>query len=67
VVGSVETCGVWGNDKLAFASVNASYQAETKIGQSRVLLVLRKPLAQWQLLAAARDPIPRPATWDSRT
>jgi hypothetical protein len=56
-VGAVATCGVWGNGKLAFASANASYEADTKIGHSAVLLVFRKPAAQWQLLAAARDPV----------
>jgi hypothetical protein len=37
--------------------VNTSYDAETRIGDTAVLLVLRKPLFKWQLLVAARDPI----------
>jgi hypothetical protein len=56
-VAVVQPCGVWGNDKLAIASVNASYEAETALGHTLALLVLRKPSSQWQLLAAARDPI----------
>jgi hypothetical protein len=53
----VQHCGIWGNDKLAIASINASYVAETALGHTLALLVLRKPSSQWQLLAAARDPI----------
>lgn len=56
-VAVVRPCGVWGNDKLVFAWVNVSYEAETKLGHTPVLLVLRKPSSRWQLLAAARDPI----------
>jgi hypothetical protein len=56
-VGELRACGAWGNDKLAVASVNASYEAETTMGHALVLLVLRRPSSNWQLLVAARDPI----------
>ena len=56
-VRDVTSCGAWGNNKLAFAWVNVSYEAETKLGHALVLLVFRKPSSRWQLLAAARDPI----------
>jgi hypothetical protein len=56
-VGALRVCGIWGNDRLAFALVNTSYDAETRVGDTAVLLVLRKPLFKWQLLVAARDPI----------
>jgi len=55
--GGIQPCGVWGNEKLAIASVNAAYDANTTLGHTRLLLVLRKPSVQWQLLVAARDPI----------
>ncbi len=63
-VASTRLCGVWGNDRLTFASVNASYEAETAIGHARVLLILRKPVGQWQLLVAARDPVSTSAFLD---
>jgi hypothetical protein len=53
----VRPCGVWGNDKLAFVSIAASYTGETAIGHMPILLALRKPAAQWQLLVATRDPV----------
>ena len=58
-VGTVQLCGLWGNDKLAFATVNASYEAESALGHVLVLTVLRKaePQSQWKLLVASRDPI----------
>jgi hypothetical protein len=37
--------------------VNTSYETETKLGDTLVLLMLRKPLSHWQLLVASRDPI----------
>src|SRR5688572_22715590 len=55
-VHAVQSCGVWGNDKLAFATVNASHEGGITTGHTRVVLVLRKPSQQWQLLTAARDP-----------
>jgi hypothetical protein len=56
-VGGVRPCGMWGNRRLAFAHVSVSYEADKAIGHTPVLMVLRKPSFQWQLLVAARDPI----------
>jgi hypothetical protein len=56
-VAAVRPCGMWGNDRLAIASVNAAYEGHATLGHARVLLVLRKPAHQWQLLVAARDPV----------
>jgi hypothetical protein len=56
-VRAVHSCGVWGNEKLAFASVTASYETGAAVGRVPLLLVLRKPSSRWQLLVAARDPI----------
>lgn len=56
-VGVLRPCGLWGNDRVAFVSVNALYEAETTLGHTPVLLVFRKPAAQWRLLVASRDPI----------
>jgi hypothetical protein len=56
-VGTVQPCGIWGNSRVAFASLNVSYDAETTVGHTRVLIVLRKQSSRWQLLAVARDPV----------
>jgi len=56
-VETVRTCGSWGNKKLAFAAVSATYDAENTLGQTQVLMIFRRPATQWQLLVAARDPI----------
>ena len=56
-VGGVAVCGGWGNERLAFATVNASYQADTSIGHASLLLAFRKISSQWGLLVAARDPV----------
>ena len=56
-VGHVAVCGGWGNERLAFVMVNASYQAESKIGHAAVLLAFRKTSSAWRLLVAARDPV----------
>jgi len=56
-VGGVQTCDVWGNRKLAIALVKAAYESKTMLGEARVLLVFRKPAAQWQLLVVTRDPV----------
>ena len=56
-VGGVAVCGGWGNERLAFATVNASYQADTTIGHASLLLAFRKTSSQWRLLVAARDPV----------
>jgi hypothetical protein len=56
-VGRVAMCGEWGNERLAFVTVNASYQAETKIGHASLLLAFRKTSSAWRLLVATRDPV----------
>src|SRR5207248_1998970 len=56
-VTSTRACAVWGNDRLAVASVSASYEANSTLGHALVLIVLRKPFLRWQVLVAARDPI----------
>ena len=56
-VGSVAVCGGWGNERLAFVTVTASYQADTAIGHASLLLAFRKTSSLWQLLVAARDPV----------
>jgi hypothetical protein len=53
----VQTCSIAGNQKLAFVLLKASYTSDATIGQTSVLLVLRKPASRWQLLVAARDPV----------
>ena len=56
-VGSVAVCGGWGNERLAFVTVKASYQSDTKVGHSSLLLAFRKVSARWRLLVAASDPV----------
>lgn len=56
-VRAVHSCGIWGNARLAVASVTASYETGTAVGRVPLLLVLHKPSSRWQLLVAARDPI----------
>lgn len=56
-VGAALACGVWGNSKLAFVRVLASYQGEDTIGRLPVMLVFRKTSSHWQLLVTARDPV----------
>jgi hypothetical protein len=56
-VGGVAACRGWGNERLAFVAVNASYQADTTIGHASLLLAFRKTSSQWRLLVAARDPV----------
>src|SRR5207249_9246265 len=56
-IATVQSCSIWGNDKFMVAAVNASFEAETSVGTNRVLLVLRKPGSEWQLLVVARDPV----------
>ena len=55
-VGRVRPCGLVGTGKLAFVLVEASYEAERKIGHAPLALALRRQGAGWQLLVAARDP-----------
>jgi hypothetical protein len=57
IVGGVVVCGGWGNERLSFATVSASYQADTTIGHASLVLVFRKTLSLWRLLVAARDPV----------
>jgi hypothetical protein len=56
-VGGVVVCEGWGNERLAFVTVNASYQADTTIGHASLLLAFRRTSSQWRLLVAARDPV----------
>jgi hypothetical protein len=62
-VASTQSCGSFGNDRFVIAQVTAAYKAESSIGQTLVLLVLRKPSSVWQLLAASRDPISNADFW----
>jgi len=55
-VDKVAVCGGWGNERLAFVTVNASYQAD-RIGHAALVLVFRRTSSTWQLLVAARDPV----------
>ena len=54
-VRAVRTCDVQGNDRLAVASVTATYESANALGHAPVLLVLRNVNSRWQLLVAARD------------
>ena len=56
-VGGARICGVWANATLAFASVAAAYETDDALGETRVVLVLRKSASQWRLLVATRDPV----------
>ena len=56
-VGGVAVCEGWGNERLAFVTVNASYQADTRIGHASLLLAFRKTSSLWRLLVATRDPV----------
>jgi hypothetical protein len=56
-VRAVRTCDVQGNDKLAVASVTATYESANALGHAVVLLVLRNINSRWHLLVAARDPV----------
>ena len=55
--GDVRACATWGNQKLAFVSVVASYEAQEVAGHTSLLLVLRKSSSEWRVLAVARDPV----------
>ena len=41
-VGDVAVCGSWGNERLAFVTVNASYHADTTLGHASLLLGFRR-------------------------
>jgi hypothetical protein len=53
----VQPCGFWGNDQLAFAWVNASYETTSALGHKLVLLAFRRAVSGWKLLIASQDPI----------
>lgn len=55
-VSETAACGFWGSDNLAFVSVVSSYESSRAVGQTPLLLVLRKHDAQWRLLVASTDP-----------
>ena len=56
-VGGIAVCGGWGNERLAFVTVNGSYQAASTIGHASLLLAFRKTSSLWRLLVATRDPV----------
>lgn len=56
-VGGIAICGGWGNERLAFVTVNSSYHADTAIGHVSLLLAFRKTSSLWRLLVATRDPV----------
>jgi hypothetical protein len=56
-VDTVASCGVWGNERLAFALQRAAFDVGGTIGHASLLLVFRRPATTWQLLAASRDPV----------
>jgi hypothetical protein len=56
-VGGIAVCDGWGNERLAFVTVNGSYQADTTIGHASLLLAFRKTSSLWRLLVATRDPV----------
>lgn len=56
-LGGRAVCDRWGNERLAFVTITASYQADTTIGHASLLLVFRQVSSSWQLLVAARDPV----------
>jgi hypothetical protein len=54
---SVNACGIFGNEKLNFVSLVASFSNERAVGQISLLAALRKPLEKWNLLTITADPI----------
>jgi hypothetical protein len=64
-VSSTRACSWWGNDKLAVAQAHVSYEGESTVGQTPVLLVLRKSSSGWRLLVASRDPITHSVFWQA--
>ena len=49
--------GYWGNDRIAFVPMLGTFESDTSLGTTRLLLVFRKAADQWKLLTAASDPI----------
>jgi hypothetical protein len=56
-VAEIKGCGYWGDERLAFVPIVASYESARALGQISLLLILRKQDTQWQLLTASTDPI----------
>jgi hypothetical protein len=69
-VEAVKSCGVSGNNKLAFVSLVTSFAAKVRepdmtyraqpgmdLGQQSILAVLRNQRGSWQLLAITHDPL----------
>ena len=54
---NVNACGTFGNERLSFVPVVASFSSDQGIGQKTLLAVLRKPLEKWQLLTITHDPV----------
>jgi hypothetical protein len=52
---AIQPCGAWGNDRLVFVQMTASYTAPKAIGWVRLLMVLRKEHDAWSLLVASTD------------
>lgn len=56
-VGAIETCALWGNERLAFVFAVATYEGIEVLGQAPLLLGLRRQSAEWRVVVAARDPV----------
>lgn len=56
-VGAINTCAVWGNERLAFVLAVAAYESTDALGQAPLLLGLRRQSAEWRVIVAARDPV----------
>jgi hypothetical protein len=56
-IGFLKVCGYWGNNNLAFVPVIGTTESEHSIGQTTLLLILRKQRDKWQLITAANDPV----------
>src|ERR1019366_10089481 len=42
--------GYWGNDRIAFVPMLGTFESDTSLGTTRLLLVFRKAADQWKLL-----------------
>ncbi len=54
---NLRTCGNWGNDRIAFVPLLGTFESETSLGTTKLLIVLRKAADQWRVLAVASDPV----------
>ena len=54
-VTGITQCSYWGNDRLRFGVVVLRFETPTMVGNTPVLIVLRKSNEQWRLLAATED------------